>query len=202
MAGYQPKTGNNNASREKRFDKVVTGTVETRQNNGRKLVGMLISDDAKNVGSFALMDVLIPSIKKAVVDIVTDGIQMIVYGNVQDGRKRNNKIAYNEYWNEHRVRSYNGDRDNRGYDYHHTNRFEDRDILYDSAREAEEVRRHMLDALDRYRVVTVADLYDMSGLEIPSYTAYDYGWTKLHDIDIVRVRDRYMLRLPRALPID
>lgn len=199
MADYQPKQ-TQERDREKRFKKVVTGTVETRENNGKKLAGMLISDDAKNVGAFALMDVLIPAVKKAVVDIVSDGIQMIMYGNVRDNRKKpSSSVSYRNYYDEPRR---SDRRDNYDKDYGYTNRFEYRDILYTTAREAEDVRRQMLDGLDRYRVVTVADLYDMSGLEVPSYTAYNYGWTRLPDIDIVRVRDRYMLRLPKALPID
>ena len=67
--------------------------------------------------------------------------------------------------------------------------------------EAEEVRRQMLDVIARYGFVTVADMYDMAGLT-PPYTANSYGWVNIRTAEPVRVRDGYILRLPKASPID
>ena len=60
----------------------------------------------------------------------------------------------------------------------------------------------MLDVIDRYGFVTVGDMYDLSGLT-PPYTANSYGWTSIRTAEPVRVRDGgYVLKLPKASPID
>ena len=55
--------------------------------------------------------------------------------------------------------------------------------------------------LNRYGLVRVGDLYDMADRTAP-YTSNDYGWTSLNRVDVVRVRDGYILKLPKATPID
>ena len=59
----------------------------------------------------------------------------------------------------------------------------------------------MHDAIARYGIVTVADLYDMAGLTAP-YTSQKYGWMSVNGVNVVRTRDGYVLKLPRAVPID
>ena len=182
---------------EKKIEKVVTGNVKTRDNKGRKFADIFISEDAANVKSYIVMDVLVPAIKKAVSDIVTDGISMILYGGTggsRSGRSSGNKVSY---------RSYSDDRrdDRRDDRYISRNRFDYDDIVFETRGEAESVRRQMLDVIDRYGFVTVADMYDMAGIT-PPYTSNNYGWVSIRSAEAVRVRDGYVLKLPKASPID
>ena len=55
--------------------------------------------------------------------------------------------------------------------------------------------------LETYGVVSVADMYDLVGITC-NYTDNKYGWTNLRNAEPVRVRDGYMLKLPKAGPID
>jgi hypothetical protein len=59
----------------------------------------------------------------------------------------------------------------------------------------------MDDIIERYRMVSVADLFDLVG-ESCSFTDQKYGWTNLRNAEVVRVRDGYMIKLPKALPFD
>ena len=59
----------------------------------------------------------------------------------------------------------------------------------------------MQDVIARYGVVTVADLYDMADRTAP-YTSQKYGWMDVSTAETQRVRDGYILKLPRAYPID
>ena len=59
----------------------------------------------------------------------------------------------------------------------------------------------MCELLDIYKTVTVADLKDLVGVT-PIYTDNKYGWTNLRNADVQRVRDGYLLKLPKALPFD
>lgn len=182
---------------EKKIEKVVKGNVKTRDNKGRKLADIFISEDAANVKSYIFMDVLVPAIKKAVSDIVVNGIDMVLYGGT--GRSSSDrrtgggsKVSYRSYYDDRR--------DDRPR-YSSSTRFDYDDIIFETIRDAENVRRQMMDAIDRYGIVTVADMYDMAGLSAP-YTGNRYGWVDIRSAEPMRVRDGYVLRLPKASPID
>ena len=67
---------------------------------------------------------------------------------------------------------------------------------------SEMVREQMLDIIERYGFVTVADVYDMADLTAP-YTSNKYGWTNIRNAETMRLRDGgFVLKLPKAMPID
>ena len=71
----------------KKVEKVVHGKVRTKPKSGiSKVTDMFISEDAANVKSYIVMDVLVPAVKKAISDIVRDGIDMILYGESRGRR--------------------------------------------------------------------------------------------------------------------
>ena len=182
---------------EKRVQKVVSGSVKTRENKGRKLTDVFISEDAANVKSYVVMDVIVPAFKKLVFDIFTDGIEMILYGST-GGRKSKSsgsKVSYRSYYDDKRDR-----RDDRPIS---RNRFDYDDIVYPNRRDAEAVYAQMLETLETYQLVTVMDMYDMAGLgnEAP-YTAARFGWTNLRNSEVKRVRDGFIIDLPKAMAID
>lgn len=182
---------------ERKVQKVVTGKTKTKTNEARKFANIFISEDARNVKSYVFMDVLVPAIKKAISDIVTNGIDMILYGGTGgSGRKSRSSgnISYRNYYD-------NSRNDNRNDSSRYRNRFDYDDIVFESRGEAELVREQMLDMIDRYGFVTVADMYDMADLTSP-YTSNKYGWTNIRSAEAVRVRDGYILKLPKAMPID
>lgn len=203
MAEYQPNSHKSKAeaaqtAEEKKVKKVVSGKVKTKKNDGRKLLGMFISEDAGDVKSYVVMDVLIPAIKKAISDIVTDGIDMILYGG--KGRKlscSSSKVSYRSYYDDRDRSRRDRDRD----DYRARGRFDYDDIIFESRGEAELVRERMVEVIDQYGFVTVADMYDMVDLTAP-YTAAKYGWTNIRTAEVIRGRDGYMLKLPKAMPVD
>lgn len=183
---------------EKRVQKVVTGKVSTRKNEVRKLTDIFISEDAANVKSYVIMDVLVPGIKNAIYDIVTNSFDMILFGGT-GGRKKTSsgsKVSYRSY--------YDDKRDNRREttSYRDRNRFDYDDIEFESRVEAEAVRSEMEDCIERYGMVSVADMYDMAGLAAP-YTSSKFGWTSIRTAEVKRVRGgKYIIELPRAIAFD
>ena len=75
------------------------------------------------------------------------------------------------------------------------------DIILDSRGEAEDVLSRMDELIDNYGIVSVADFYDLCGIT-GSYTDNKYGWTDIRSAQVVRVRDGYKIKLPRALPLN
>lgn len=201
MREYQPNSykskeekSDKSSEKDKKIQKVVNGKVKTKKNEGRKLASMFISEDAANVKSYIILDVLIPAMKKAILDIVTDGADMILYGGKGGKRKSGNKISYRSYYDDKKD-------DYRGSGYRTGGRFDYDDLIFDSREECETVREQMVDLIDTYGFVTVADMYDMAGIQAP-YTSNKYGWTNIRTAETVRGRDGYMLKLPKAMPID
>lgn len=182
---------------EKKLEKVVTGKVKTKKKSGfRKFADTFVSEDAKNVKSYVLTDVLIPAAKKAISDVVTDGINMILYGGTGRGKKSSSvaNVSYRSYYDQGNRDRYTTDnpRTKTGYNYD--------DIVLETRGEAEEVLRQMMDLIETYDVVSVADLYDLVGMT-GQYTDNNYGWTNVRNAEIKRVRDGYLLVLPKVLPI-
>lgn len=200
MQDYKPnsnrfKEEQRGATREeKRVTKPVTTSAKTKKNEVRKFTDIFISEDVSNVKSYIFMDVLVPAIKKAISDIVTDGIDMILYGGSGGGRKKSSSapnISYSGYYDK---RDRSEPRATRG-------RFKYDDISVDYRGEAEEILERMEEIIDTYDEVSVADMYDLAGLTAP-HTANKYGWTNLRNAKVVRTRDGYVLDLPKALPLD
>lgn len=85
---------------EKRIEKVVKGNVKTKKKSEiSKVADVFISEDITNVKNYILMDVLVPAIKKAVKDIVTDGVEMILYGSTgRRDKKPGSNVSYARYY--------------------------------------------------------------------------------------------------------
>ena len=178
-------------SSDKKVEKVISGNAKVKKRSA-------LSDDIQNIKSYVIMDVLIPAAKKAISDIVTNGIDMILYpgGNGRPKRSNANHVSYRSYYdNRDRDRRYDPETRSRRSSYSYD------DIIIDTRAEAEEVLERMDELLDTYNVVSVADLYDLVGISC-SYTDNKYGWTNLRNAEVIRVRDGYFLKLPKAGPID
>ena len=61
--------------------------------------------------------------------------------------------------------------------------------------------QQMDDLIANYGLVSVADLYDLVGIN-GSYTDNRYGWTNIANAKVVRVPTGYMLKLPKVMPLD
>lgn len=181
----------------KKVEKVVAKTAKTKKKSElTKLKDVFISEDVSNVKTYIISDVLIPAAKKAIYDIITNGIDMILYGGSGRSKSKSNvdKVSYRSYYEASKDRfGSNNVSITRGFEYD--------DIIFESRGEAEAVRTQMNEIIDRYGVVTVADLYEMADLSAP-FTSNRYGWTSVRNADIGRVREGYVLKLSRAMPID
>ena len=198
MEDYKPNSHRSKEEQnlpEKKIEPVVKGKVTTKKNNVRKLTNTFVTEDIQNVKSYVLMDVLVPAIKKAISDIVTNGIDMLLYGETGRSRRKTNAsvVSYRNYYDSRREERYSSSRTRTGYSYD--------DAVLETRGEAEDVLSRMDELIDTYGVVSVADLYDLVGISC-NYTDNKYGWTNLRNAEPVRVRDGYMLKLPKALPID
>lgn len=176
---------------EKRVEKVVTGKVTSKKKSHfRKFTDMLITEDADSLKSYILLDVIVPAIR----DGLFDAVRAILYGGGKGGHgKPSTKVQYRSYYDSNRRDGGTSIRSRNDYDYN--------DIALDDRGEAEEVLMRMDELLDTYGVVSVSDFYDLVGV-VGNYTDGKYGWTNLRNATVIRGRDGYKIKLPKALPLD
>ena len=198
---YKEEQAKNQAVDKKKVEKVISGTAKVKKKSElRKFTDIFVSEDVSNVKSYIFSDVLIPAVKKLVSDIVTDGIDMILYGG--SGRRDRDRrsggspsyINYTRYSDRNDDRhSYKDNRTRNGYGYD--------DIIVNSRADAEAVIEQMDGIIDTYGMVSVADLYDLVGMT-SNYTDNNYGWTNIRNAEPVRMRDGgWMIKMPKAIPI-
>ena len=180
---------------EKKIQKRVSKPAKTKKKGElRKIAEEFIVDDVKNIKTYVITDVLIPTIKDTIWDILTNTLDMFLFKGTKDHRKRGKsspKISYRDYYDS---------KNDRGRNYEIRDRFDYDDLEFDSRGEADAVLTGMLETIDQYGVVSVADMYDMADVTAP-YTGNRYGWTSLRNAEVVRVRNAYIIKLPKAKPI-
>lgn len=181
---------------KKKVEKVTTGNVKVKKQSGaKKIASAFFEEDVDNVTTYIVRDVLVPAAKKAISDIVTNGIDMILYG--ESGHKSSSsssKVSYRSYYDDKR----NARREtssNRRNDYSYD------DVIFDRRGEAEDVLERMEELVDSYQMASVADLYDLVGIT-GKYTDNKYGWYDLHEARVVNTRDGYKIKLPKARPLN
>ena len=184
-------------SEKKKIEQVVKSGAKLRKKNElQKVAGSIISEDAKSVKSYILMDVLVPAIKDAIEDIVTNGIRMLLRGDTSARRSGPSggisHISYNKAYDRRDRSSLDRPRGVMDFD----------DLILPTRYEAEEVLRSLDDLIETYRIVSVADMYEAAGIRDFEYTARNYGWKDIRRAEVVHVRNGYWLKMPNVSPID
>ena len=184
-------------SEKKKIEPVVKSGAKLRKKNElQKVAGSIISEDAKSVKSYILMDVLVPAIKDAIEDIVTNGIRMLLRGDTSARRSGPSggisHISYNKAYDRRDRSSLDRPRGVMDFD----------DLILPTRYEAEEVLRSLEDLIETYRIVSVADMYEAAGIRDFEYTARNYGWKDIRRAEVVHVRNGYWLKMPNVSPID
>lgn len=181
--------------------KVVQGPVVVKKKTGvKKLLNMLITDDLPKIKDYIFKDVLIPSIKRAADEIITNSSHMLFYGETarrKDGYP-GTKVTFKDYssYSKPSSSSYSSssNTERTGFDYE--------DYVFNFRGDAEMVLAEMENILAKYRIVRVSQLYDLMGKKNNNYCVYNYGWTNLDNAKVVRVSDGYVLQLPKPYSID
>lgn len=179
---------------EKKFEKVTTGKVVTKEKNEiQKVASMFIAEDLKTVRNHIIKDVAVPKLQDFFADLMIATVNMIFHG---DDRPRNyngnyaqpSRVSYNNYVNN---RS-NAPRQAVASPVNYQN------VIFSSRGDAEEVVYQMRDAISTYNAVSVADFYDLAGMT-SNYTDNKYGWYNLDTAYVQPVSGGYIIRLPKPV---
>lgn len=191
---------------ERVVEPVITGRVIRRKKTmGRRFMDAMFSGDKNSVFGYLLRDVLIPALQATATDMVTQGINRAVYG---DGRPMNRTgrptttgmgrphVSYDQRYTPRPPVTRPGtpayrrmmDSSNMG------------DVVLEHRYDADDVMTRLAEILERYEVVTMADLNNLTRQSSVS-TDHNWGWFSLEGATIRAVREGFLLVLPDPEPI-
>lgn len=186
--------------------KVTKGEARVRKKSAsKKFLSNFIEEDSVTVKETLLKDVFVPTIKDLLLSLITGGMKMFLYGDTDAasyrGRRERYGSSHTPYYSYHDRRR---DRDAEREMPRRRAGFEYDDILLDDLDEAEEVLSRMEDLIATYGIVSVLDYYELCGYEPKiTSTCSNFGWTSLKNAQPTRLNTgEYVIRFPRALPID
>lgn len=195
-SAFPPKGEQKSNKADKNIQKVISGNVKTREKSlGKRFSDTFLGDDIESVKGYIIFDVIIPAIKDTISNVVSNGVEMLLFGETRSvGRKKNE--TYTSYSNYYKK----DNRHERQRSVSSVHNF--RDIILETRGEAEDVLSNLVDIAYEYGSASVADLYDLVGVT-GSFTDNRYGWSNLAGAKVSRARGGgYIIDLPRVEELD
>ena len=183
----------------KKVERVTQGEVQKRK---KHLFGRIredfVTDDASSVGSYLIFEVLIPAAKTTITDMVSEGVERLLFGDSHSRKSsfRNRPTAYGDIYRRGPAPTDERTLSKRARATHDFD-----EIVIRTRGEAVEVLDRLQDLVLQYNVATVSDLYDLVGIT-GNFTEDRWGWYDMRGVDIRKVRDGYLLCLPRPQPVN
>lgn len=205
---------------DKKVKRIVTGkVVERKKSFGKKFAELITGEDGSDMNSvvsYVIRDILLPNIKSMVYDVITGGVEMKLFGTANGKRNRGSRSnggSSGRTWTSYNSMSSSSSRDDRDRDRdREANRKSEADrnrarhnfddIILETRGEAEEVLDSLISLVESdYGVASIADLYTM--VNIPgNFTDNKFGWDDLRDAKVRRVRDGWLIDLPKAIVLN
>jgi hypothetical protein len=189
---------------KKEITRVTTNDV-TRQKRTitQKLRDSFVAVDAKTVFGYVLSDVMLPAARNLIFDSMTKGVERMMYGETSPRNRPSmmgqptTRFTYNSVPQTSRRYIESGYKEARGPQT--PKQFLD-SVVFITREEADLVLERMIDLIDQYREVSVADFNELVGLR-SSHTDNKWGWVYLRGASIQQTRDGFVINLPPATPI-
>ena len=206
MDNYKPNSNRYNElkaqqsieeANSKKLESVVSGNVSMRKKTTlKKVADIFFQKDINDVKSYLIMDVLVPEIRDALYNLVMNGLDMMLYDGKRTRKSSSNTMRVNysaKYNNQISIpeSSNSSPRTKSGLNFD--------DVVFDDRMDAEEVLNQMLNIIEQYDSVSVADFCELAGIP-GEYTDRKYGWTSLGAAEVKRISGGgYVLKLPRVI---
>lgn len=185
----------------------LKGTVVSKKPSFlTKLKDTFIADDARDVGDYIVWDILVPTIKRTIRDVIVGSTDRVFLGtsspNSSSSLYRERGVTYvkhTDYSSASKTRTRNDIRPQSARPSTRTN-FHLNEIVFDNYDDAAAVLERLVDYLDTYGKVSVDDYFDLVG-QSSDYTSQNWGWTSLASATIVNTFGGYFIKLPNPVVI-
>lgn len=164
--------------------------VSTKKPLGKKISETFMTEDAKDVKTWLLMDVLIPGIKSTILDILS----MMFFGetNYRGSSRKSSSSGRVDYRSKYQSPSERTTRRRRNERYDSDDQVDFRNIIIRNREDAEDIVEEMRKRIRDTNSVSIADLLDL--IDVPGrYTDNNWGWDDEMDVGIRRVSSGYLI---------
>lgn len=192
MEEYKSNSHKSRELEEKKIEKVITGKVKTKKKSEiQKIVSLFVSDDVTDIKDYILHDVIIPEVKKSILDILG-----MIFGE-RGGRRSTSatKVSYGKYYDKSSgTKGYSSVRSRNDFDYE--------EVICETRGDAESLIDTMNDIIEQFGSVSVGDMYDLADISTTNFTVNKYGWDDISGAKAVRTVEGYVIKLPKAKYLD
>ena len=186
------------ASSEK---KVIAKAKVQKKSAIKEALRTFFAQDLPEIAEHLVIDVAIPAAKNAITDMVTQGIQQLLYGEV-DPRRRSTSgyTSYSGFSRSDRSRGYYETRRTERREPHQSKPTNVEDLVFDTRGDAVDVVEFIAEQIEEYGQVSVADLMSSVGIQ-PRYTDERWGWTTTDAFEIRQIREGWLVSADRPEPL-
>lgn len=180
-----------------------SAVVSTKKPLSQKFAETFITEDAANVKSWLISDVVIPGIKNTILDM----LNMMFFGGGSTYRRGGSYGSYYNYANKSNVSygHWSSNQQTRSQPNNMTapvdEKIDYRHIVLRDIRDANAIVDELWERIDRYNQVSVAELLDLANLT-GKYTDNNWGWTDKREIGVRRIGGGYLIDVAEAKLID
>lgn len=186
----------------KDIKKVISGGIVQKKKSLAKKFGETFLGGSMNAAwHYMFFDILIPSMQKLFLDVLNGGSERLVYGEKINPNIRRDQgrsyVSYNNYSQPGIVPIRRADiamnRDRHNFSVN----------ILESKNDAEDVLSQLVGLIQQYGMASVSDMNSLLGLP-GEFTDQNWGWTTQYNLStayISRVREGYLIELPRPIPL-
>lgn len=171
---------------------------------GRLVTGIVGPDGLPGIGAYVNEEIVKPAIKNIIVDAVTSGINMVMYGDKGGGPSRGRYSGHSPRQSHRPITNYGSNYRSSNSDVQPSERLITRstrggveEYVLADRNDASHVLVSLTEYADMYESVSVADYYDLIGVKT-KYTDNNHGWTfdTISRASILPVRGGYVIKFP------
>lgn len=180
-----------------------SGVAVRRKRSLSQTIAEMLVGGSESVGHQVLNSVLLPAAKNTLSEMITTGLEMILFGESggRRGRDRDrgtSRVSYGSYYN-----SRNRDRDDRDEKRpSYRDKFNLDEIYFKNGDDAADVLDQMIDYLDEYETISVADFFDLAGIDGATWAHDKFGWDDLTRAKCTHTRHGYAILFPKPKELE
>lgn len=166
---------------------VAKGRIE-KERISKRFIKSFIGDHNRSIKDYVIDDIVVPMVNDTIIGLVDNfaiAVQMALLGEAYKGsKKKNGTYLYDKQYGSSGREKYKS-RHNMG------------DVTFETSREAKDVLETMLEVLDQYDSITVAEYYKLAGVTSNNRTDRQWGWTNIRGTDVRKEGREFILTLPK-----
>lgn len=189
---------------KKEIKPVVKNEVRIQKKGlGEKFSETFLQADIQSVKNSVIFDILIPAAKDMLSDMTKGLVDGLLYGDRRGSRTyrdRGSSRVYRKYDDCYDEQPRRRRREDDDPPFASSRSIVD-NLIFKTRGEAEEVLSNAIDYIEEYDSISVKDLYAYANKK-SDFTKEKYGWYDLSSASVERIREGYLLKLPKPVVID